>query len=118
MYYRYKNYNWAYRKETRIRALNLFSTYIKSKYEWGILIHPEGIWVFNDDIELGNDEFKSNKIVFEMPFNKRRDANYFKYLTYENLLEEKNIYFFRDIINYKNKEHKGHENSGVHITRH
>ena len=79
----------AYRKETRIRALNLFSTYIKSKYEWGILIHPEGIWVFNDDIELGNDEFKSNKIVFEMPFNKRRDANYFKYLTYENLLEEK-----------------------------
>lgn len=27
----------AYRKETRIRALNLFSTYIKSKYEWGIL---------------------------------------------------------------------------------
>lgn len=101
----------AYRKETRIRALNLFSTYIKSKYEWGILIHPEGIWVFNDDIELGNDEFKSNKIVFEMPFNKRRDANYFKYLTYENLLEEKNIYFFRDIINYKNKEHKGHENS-------
>ncbi len=31
----------GYRNETWTRAFNLFSTYIKSKYEWGILIHPE-----------------------------------------------------------------------------
>lgn len=101
----------GYRNETWTRAFNLFSTYIKSKYEWGILIHPEGMWVLNDSIELGIDEFRSNNIVFELPFNKKMDANYFKYLTYENLLEDKNTYFFRDIINYKNKVYKGSEKS-------
>ena len=88
----------AYKNEVRTRALHLFTTYIKSKYEWGILIHPEGIWVLNDGIELGADEFRSKKIVFEMPVNKKMDTNYFKYLTYENLLEDKNTNFFRDII--------------------
>lgn len=101
----------GYRNEIRTRALSLFSTYIKSKYEWGILIHPEGIWIVNDSIELGVDEFRSNKIVFELPFNKKMDINYFKYLTYENLLEDKNTYFFSDIINYKNKVYKGSEKS-------
>ena len=97
----------AYKNEVRTRALHLFTTYIKSKYEWGILIHPEGIWVLNDGIELGADEFRSKKIVFEMPVNKKMDTNYFKYLTYENLLEDKNTNFFRDIIEYKNKIYRG-----------
>ena len=97
----------GYKNETRVRALNLFATHIKSKYEWGILIHPEGMWVLNDEIELGDDEFRSNNIVFEIPVNKKKDANYFKYLTYENLLEDKNTNFFKDIITYKNKDYKG-----------
>lgn len=91
--------------ELRTRALNILTTLIKSKFEWGILFHSEGIWVINDNIEVGNDDFRSNKIVLEIDFDKMRDAKYFKYLSYQSLVEEKNLYYFRDIIIYKNQNY-------------
>lgn len=74
-----------------------------------MLLHKKGIWLLNNSIVTiaGEEKFKSEKIVFRMPFNKKMDEEYFQYLTYENLLKRKNTYFFRDMISYKNTEYKG-----------
>ena len=101
----------AYKNESRKKALSILTTMIKSNYEWGILFHPDGIWVINDDIEVGKDDFRTDKIVLEFDFEKMRDAKYFKYLSYQNLIEEENLYYFRDIIIYKNQNDKINEKS-------
>ena len=93
------------------KALNLLTKEIDNMSDdtWGMLLHKKGIWLLNNSIVTitGEEKFKSDKIVFRMPFNKKIDDDYFRYLTYENLLKKKNTYFFRDMITYKNTEYKG-----------
>lgn len=93
------------------KALNLLTKILdnKSKNTWGMLLHKKGIWLLNNIIVtiVGEEKFKSDKVVFRMPFNKKIDDEYFRFLTYENLFKKKNTYFFRDMITYKNTEYKG-----------
>lgn len=80
--------------------------------EWGILFHPRGIWLVNSKIEIDKEDFRSQKIVFEIVFDNKSDTKYFKYFSYDNILgEERNSYYFRDIISYKNKDYNGNRKS-------
>lgn len=100
----------GYKNEVKEKALRIFTKYMeREKYEWGILLHTTGIWLLNNDIRLGDSDFKSQKIVFEIAITKKTDGRYFKYFSYNNLLNKKkrNTCFFRDIIDYKNKYYKG-----------
>lgn len=80
--------------------------------EWGILFHPRGIWLVNSDIEVDKEDFRSQKIVLEIIFGSNSDTKYFKYFSYDNILnQEKNACYFRDIISYKNKDYNGNKKS-------
>lgn len=83
--------------------------------EWGILIHQNGLWLFNRDISVSNnDDFRAKKIVFVITFSPKRDDDYFEYFSYDNLFgRKKNAYFFRDIINYKNTIFSGTSKSWI-----
>lgn len=99
--------------EKREKALNQLAFDIHSgRYEWGILMCSEGIWLLNDNIQVDDLFFKSQKIVFEILFGSKTDTYYFKYFRYDNLVgEKKNSYFFRDIITYKNTKFEGNVKS-------
>ncbi len=82
--------------------------------KWGILINARGIYLLCIDklIMSETDTFKEGNIIFRIIYNKQRDQKYFSYFSYNNILgEDPNAYFFRDIIEYKNTEYKGKENS-------
>lgn len=81
----------------------------KIKCEWGILIHPKGIWLINSDIKTDNNSvFRKKQIVLEIIFGLNTDQKYFKYFSAENVIGSKqNASFYRDIITYKNTVYKG-----------
>lgn len=85
-------------------VLERFSKGIEDcRYEWGILICQEGIWLLNNDIPVSNTEFGSRKSVLKILFNNKSDMAYLDYFSYENLLgKDKKTYYFKDIIVYKN----------------
>lgn len=105
----------SYKDEKFEKAIRQLTEEIdNNSFEWGILIHQKGIWLLNRDIDVANEDFKSQKIVLEIIFNKNSDTKYLKYFEYKNLLGEgKNTYFFRDFIIYKNNEYKAEEKSWV-----
>lgn len=80
--------------------------------EWGIVISPKGIWLFNNNIGKGQSDFQSKKTVLEIVYGKNSDQYYFDFLSYNNVLGiEPNTYFFRDIAEYRNCYYKGSEKS-------
>lgn len=84
----------------------------KTALEWGILFHFRGIWLVNSDIEVDKEDFRLQKTVLEIIFGSNSDAKYFKYFAYDNILgQERNAYYFRDIISYKNKDYNGNRKS-------
>lgn len=89
-------------------------------YEWGILLHKQGIWLLNRDIYRGDEAFTSNRIVFTMPFTGNKDNRYIKYLSYDNLIgETKNAKFFADITEYRNKNFNSTNKAvGQHMVAH
>lgn len=85
----------------------------KTGCNWGILVHPAGIWLMNSDIvPNGEKSFKNPQVVLEIIYGMNTDQKYFRYFSAENTIEEKkNAYFFKDIIEYRNNEYKGKEKS-------
>lgn len=80
--------------------------------EWGIVISPKGIWLFNNNIGKGQSDFQSKKTVLEIVYGKNSDQYYFDFLSYNNILGiEPNTYFFKDIAEYRNCYYKGSEKS-------
>ena len=92
------------------KALSLLTKVIENMADntWGMLLHKKGVWLLNNSIVTiaGEEKFKSDKIVFRIPFNQKIDDEYFQYFTHENLLIRKNTCFFRDMITYRNTEFK------------
>lgn len=94
-----------------------FSALIKhckgSGCKWGILIHPQGMWLVNLDIITRTESsFTNSQIVLEIIYGMNTDQKYFGYFSAENTLGVKrNACFFRDIIDYKNNLYKGKEKS-------
>ena len=92
------------------KALSLLTKVIENMSDntWGMLLHKKGVWLLNNSIVTiaGEEKFKSDKIVFRIPFNQKIDDEYFQYFTHENLLIRKNTCFFRDMITYRNTEFK------------
>ena len=87
------------------KAINLLTNTCEDrKFEWGILFHRDGIVLINSQIPKGNDAYRANKVVFKFEFSRPGDAQYFRYLQYDNLLVTKNANFFRDIIIFRNTE--------------
>lgn len=95
----------------------LFRDYTKegvkySTVEWGMIISPKGIWLFNNNIGKGQSDFQTKKTVLEIVHGKNSDQDYFNFLSYNNILGiEPNIYYFRDIAEYRNSYYKGSEKS-------
>lgn len=72
--------------------------------EWGILLHGDGIWLLNRDIPIGKSTFGSKRTVFKLSFIGGKDIKYLEFFKADYLLGyNKSIYFFRDIVIYKNK---------------
>lgn len=96
----------CYKNKSYSKALSLLAEDMDSEnktYEWGILFHNKGIWLLNRDIKVSNTQFSSKRTVFKILFTNKTDSKYFKYFNHEYLLGyDKDIYFFRDIITYKN----------------
>ncbi len=99
------------------RTERLFEPFIrkieKSGCKWGIMIHPDGIWLMNSDIiSNSKSSFTNSRVALEIRYGMNTDQKYFTYFSAENIIGEKrNACFFRDIINYKNNEYKGTEKS-------
>lgn len=97
----------------------LFGSFIrqvkKSGCKWGILIHPDGMWLMSSDIvpyKNSENNFTNSQIALEIRYGMNTDQKYFTYFSAENTIGEKqNACFFRDITNYKNNEYKGTEKS-------
>ena len=96
-------------EDKAIRTLT--STCEKNKIEWGILLHHKCMVLINTDIELGKEAYKNNKIVFKIDYIRPTEKPYLKYFRYENILKNKNTYYFRDIINYRNTQYTGAKKS-------
>ena len=74
-------------------------------YEWGIFICRKGIWLLNRDVKISDSGtfFGSKRTVFKILFSSKTDTDYLDFFNKEYLLgRNKNIYFFRDIITYRN----------------
>lgn len=83
-----------------------------STAEWGMVISPKGIWLFNNNIGKGQSDFQTKKTVLEIVYGKNSDQYYFDFLSYNNILGiEPNTYFFKDIAEYRNCYYKGSEKS-------
>lgn len=80
---------------------------------WGILVHPDGIWLMNSELVLnGEKSFKNPQVVLEVIYGMNTDQKYFRYFSAENTIGKKrNAYFFKDIIDYRNNAYKGKEKS-------
>lgn len=72
-------------------------------FEWGILLHGDGIWLLNRDIPIGKSSFGSKRTVFKLSFIRKTDIEYLEFFKADYILGYNNVvYFFRDIIIYKN----------------
>lgn len=102
---------WICSDELEKKCQNMMQQELSSanSCEWGILIHKKGIWLFNRDISISNDDdFRAKKIVFTITFSPKNDDDYLEFFSYDNLFGcKRNAYFFRDIINYKNTNYSG-----------
>ena len=102
--------------ERRI-ANRLFREYTKegvkgSTVEWGIVISPRGIWLFNNGIGKGKLDFQTKKTVLEIVHGINSDQDYFEFFSYDNILGiTPNTCYFKDIAEYKNCYYKGSEKS-------
>lgn len=94
-----------YTYEREKKAISELERILDSKdYEWGILLHRKGIWLLNRDIYRGDEAFTSDRIVFAMSFTGKKDNNYLKYLSYDNLIgTTRNAKYFADITEYRNR---------------
>lgn len=96
------------------KELSLFGTQLeRKKQNWGILLHPVGMWLFNTEIKTRSDyEFTNQRIILEINYGMNSDQKYFKYFSAACIIgDNKNACFFRDIIEYKNNTYKGQEKS-------
>lgn len=96
------------------RELESFICQIEKRgCNWGILVHPAGIWLMNSDlVPNGEKNFKNPQVVLEVIYGMNTDQKYFRYFSAENIIGEKrNAYFFKDIIDYRNNAYKGTEKS-------
>lgn len=83
-----------------------------STVEWGIVISPKGIWLFNNSIGKGKKDFQTKTTVLEIVYGINSDQDYFDFLSYDNILGiAPNTYYFKDIAEYKNCYYKGSEKS-------
>ena len=55
-----------------------------STVEWGMVISPKGIWLFNNNIGKGQSDFQMKKTVLEIIYGKNSDQGYFDFLSYDN----------------------------------
>lgn len=95
----------------------LFKEYRKenknNSVEWGIIVNPKGIRLLNDTVYTdGISAFRSEKTVLQILHGINTDQNYLDFFSYENILGNKpNTYYFKDILQYKNRNYKGSEKS-------
>lgn len=74
-------------------------------YKWVVLLHKGGIFLLNRDVQ--RDETKginhTDGVVLQIVRGRAGDDNYFKYFYANQLISsKKNVYFYRDIVSYKN----------------
>lgn len=80
--------------------------------EWGILISKEGIYLLNRDIEVDMKKYYGNKVVFSFMFQSKHDLEYLGMLDWEKMFGRyRNIYFYRDMITYRNVKFTGSNKS-------
>ncbi len=78
-------------------------------YEWEILFHHKGIWLFNRDIACGPTVPEQDKVVLSVMFSNSMDRAYIDYMSYDNLVGSKrDAKYFADITEYKNNNYMKH----------
>ncbi len=83
-----------------------------STVEWGIVISPKGIWLFNNGIGKGKANFQTKKTVLKIVHGINSDQDYFDFFSYDNILGiAPNTCYYKDIAEYKNCYYKGSEKS-------
>lgn len=102
----------------RSTANRLFREYTKngvknSFVEWGLVLSPKGIWLFNNNIhDDGKLDFQTKKTVLKIVFGNNSDQKYFDFYSCKNILGyEPNVNYFKDIAEYRNHFYKGSEKS-------
>lgn len=71
-----------------------------STIEWGIVISPKGIWLFNNKIGKGKSDFQTKKTILEIVYGKNSAQHYFEFLSYDNILGiTPNTFFLRILRN-------------------
>lgn len=84
------------------------------KTEWGILVSKEEIFLINRDIEVNMKKYYGSKVVFSFPARGKKDWEYLELLDWKNLFGRyRNIYFYRDMITYRNVKFNGSDKSWV-----
>lgn len=103
--------------ENETKEINLerkiFKNVSNNSIQWGIIINRKGIWLFNNTVYTDRiSDFRSEKMVLQILHGINTDQDYFDFFSYENILGDKpNTYYFKDILQYKNRNYKGSEKS-------
>lgn len=101
----------CYKNKTIVEAIKDIYDNDIDKFEWTILFSKEALWLINNNIKTMETEFRSNKIVLRVLFNSKTDLEYLEYFSYDNLVNNKKSYYFKDIISYKNSLYSAKENN-------
>lgn len=95
-------------KKDEISMLNLLGKSV----DWGIITDGEKIVLVNKDVETSTIEhWKTGKIVLEEKLGGKKNGAYLKYFTRKELFRTKNSLYFKDIVQYRNTQYRGNEES-------
>lgn len=95
-------------KKDEISMLNLLGKSV----DWGIITDGEKIVLVNKDVETSTIEhWKTGKIVLEEKLGGKKNGAYLKYFSRKELFRTKNSLYFKDIVQYRNTQYRGNEES-------
>ena len=78
--------------------------------EWGYITNGSDIVLMNQYIKANKiEKWKISKKVLSVKIGKKIDMDYLNFYAKQELFEDKNVYYFKDIAEYKNTQYRGGE---------
>lgn len=95
-------------KKDEITLINMLGQSV----EWGIITDGKKIVLVNKNVEISMIEhWKTGKIVLEEKICGKKPGTYLKYFSKNELFISKNSLYFKDIVQYRNTQYRGNEES-------
>lgn len=95
-------------KKDEISLLNLLGQSV----DWGIITDGKKIVLVNKNVETSMIEhWKTGKIVLEEKLSGKNTGAYLKYFTRKELFVTRNSLYYKDIVQYRNTQYRGNEES-------